>query len=137
MISSKPLSIAQHFLLFGERAEVALAAPVAARAANPLIEDAAASNSTHVLELGDQVGELGIGLFRPELVRDLEGNRHDRRWVVRERRLGHQDLMVAVGQPLHDFGCALLAREIEEELLDVLDFEGPLLEAVLANQIFH
>ena len=45
--------------------------------------------------------------------------------------------MVAVGQALHDFGCALLTRKIEEELLDILDFEGPLLEAVLANQIFH
>jgi hypothetical protein len=37
-ISSKPCSIAQTLLLLGERAEVALAAPVAARAADPGVE---------------------------------------------------------------------------------------------------
>ena len=45
--------------------------------------------------------------------------------------------MVAIGQALHDFGSGLLAGEIEEELLDVLDLECALLEAVLLDQIFH
>ena len=53
-----------HFLLFGQRAEVALAAPVLARPANPLVEDAAIPELDDVLELEDQVGKLGIG-FRP------------------------------------------------------------------------
>ena len=53
------------FLLFGERAEVPLAAPVAAGAANPLIEDAAAVELHHVLERGDEIGQLRIALLSP------------------------------------------------------------------------
>ena len=45
--------------------------------------------------------------------------------------------MIAVDQPLDDFGGGLLAGEVEEELLDVLDLERALLKAVLPNQVFH
>ena len=45
--------------------------------------------------------------------------------------------MVAVAEALNDFGGGLLPGEIEEELLDVLDFERALLEAVLLEKIFH
>src|SRR6185436_9118251 len=59
-----------HFLLFGEGAEVALAAPVLACPADPLVEDPTIPELDDVLELEDQVGKLGIG-FRPsELVGD-------------------------------------------------------------------
>ena len=50
------------FLLLGERAEVPLPAPVAAGAANPLIQHAPAVELDAVLELRDQVGQLGIAL---------------------------------------------------------------------------
>ena len=53
------------FLLFGEGAEVALAAPVLAGAANPLVEHAPAVELDDVFELEDEVGELRIGLRRP------------------------------------------------------------------------
>ena len=33
--------------------------------------------------------------------------------------------------------AVFLLREIEEELLDVLDFECSLLEAVLLEEVFH
>ena len=68
--------MAQTLLLFGQRAEMPLAAPVAARAAYPLIEDAAAIEVHAVLELRDQVGELRIALGRAQLVGDLERHRH-------------------------------------------------------------
>jgi hypothetical protein len=70
-------------------------------------------------------------------VRNLEGHRHNRRRIVGQRRFRHQDLVVAVGQPPNHFGCGLLARKIEEELLQVLDLERSLVERVLFNQIFH
>src|SRR5258706_6349088 len=43
------------FLLLGERAEVPLAAPVAARAADPGVDDAAALEADVVAETGNQV----------------------------------------------------------------------------------
>ena len=41
-----------------------------------------------------------------------------------------------MGEPLHDFRGVLLAGEVEEELLDVLDLECALLEGVLLDQVF-
>src|SRR5207237_894715 len=84
-----------------------------------------------VLELRDEIGELRIPLLRPQLVRHLEGDRHDRARVVRQRRLRHQDLMIPIGKALHHFRSGLLAREVEEELLDVLNLERALLKSVL------
>ena len=116
---------------------MALAAPVLPGTANPLIEDAAAPELHDVFELEDEIGELGIGFRCLELVRDLERDRHDGRAVVGKRRLGHQDLVIPIGQPPHDLAGVFLAREIEKELLDVLDLERSLLEPILPNQIFH
>src|SRR6188472_604743 len=45
--------------------------------------------------------------------------------------------MVAIGEPLDDFGRGLLAGEIEEELLDVLNLECTLLQGILFNEVFH
>src|SRR4051812_2135020 len=45
--------------------------------------------------------------------------------------------MVAIREALHHLRRGLLAREIEEELLDVLDLECPLLEGVLFQLVFH
>jgi hypothetical protein len=43
--------------------------------------------------------------------------------------------MIAVRQPLHHLGRRLLAWKIEEELLDVLDLQRTLLEAVLLQEV--
>ena len=125
------------FLLFGERAEVPLSAPVAARTADPLVEHAPAVELHHVVELRDQIGELRVVFVRPQLVRDLERHRNHRPGIVGQRRLGHQDLVVAVVEPVDHFRGGLLPREIEKELLDVLDFERSLLEPVLLQEVFH
>ena len=45
--------------------------------------------------------------------------------------------MVAIPQAANDLGRCLLAREVEEILLDVLDLERALLQAVLLYQVFH
>ena len=45
--------------------------------------------------------------------------------------------MGAARQPADDLGGGLLARELAEELLDVLDLERALLEIVLGDVIFH
>ena len=70
-------------------------------------------------------------------MRHLERHRHDHAGIVGQRGLGHQDLVIAIGQPLNDFGRRLLPRKIEEELLDVLDLERPLLERILLDEVFH
>jgi hypothetical protein len=44
--------------------------------------------------------------------------------------------VIAVVQACDDLVRGLLPREVEEELLDVLDLEGSLLEAVLLERIF-
>ena len=102
-----------------------LAAPIAARAADPLVEDAPAVELHAVLELRHQVGQLGIAFLRAQLVRYLErdGSRHA--WIVRERRFGHEDLVIPLGEPLDDFVRRFLAWEVQEELLDVLDSRAP------------
>ena len=70
-------------------------------------------------------------------MRHLEGHRHERAGLLGEGRFRHQDLMIAVGEPLNDFSRRLLAREIEEELLDVLNLQRALLESVLLDQVFN
>ena len=125
------------FLLFGEGAEVALATPVLPGAADPLVEHTPAVELNDVFELEDEIGELRVGLGCPELVRHLERYGHDRRAIVGQSGLGHQDLVVAIGQPVDDFGRGLLAGEVEKELLDVLDLERALLKPILPNQVFH
>ena len=45
--------------------------------------------------------------------------------------------MIPIGEALHDFRRGFLARKIEEEFLDVLDLERPLLKGVLLQLIFH
>ena len=67
----------------------------------------------------------------------LERHGHDRAGVVGQRRLRHHDVVIAVGQAVDDLSRGLLAGEIEEELLDVLNLEGALLEAVLFQEVIH
>ena len=45
--------------------------------------------------------------------------------------------MIAIRQPRDDLVGGLLPREVEEELLDILDFQSPLVEPVLLQQIFY
>ena len=120
------------FLLFGQRTEVSLAAPVLPGTADPLIKHPPAVELDDVLELHDEIGELGIVFRRSQFVRDLERDGHDHAGILRQRRLRHQDLVIATLEPLHHFGRQLLAREVEEVLLDVLNLEGSLLQAVPA-----
>ena len=137
MISSKPLSIAQTSCSSVSARKWPWPRQSDARAADPLVEDAAAVELDAVLELRDEVRELRIGLVRPQLVRHLERHGHERPRFVGQRRFGHEDLVIAVGQALDDLGRGLFPREIEEELLDVLNFQGALMEAVLLQEIFH
>src|SRR5439155_769881 len=126
-----------HFLFLGERAEVTLAAPVGARAADPLIEHSAVLEIDAIVELRDEIRQLRVALLRAQLVRDLERDRHDRARVVGQRRLGHQDLMIAIGETLDHLGRGLLPGEVEKEFLDVLDFERALVQPVLLQEVFH
>jgi hypothetical protein len=72
-----------------------------------------------------------------DLVHDLERDRHDAAGLVGQRRLRHQDQGLAVAQPRHDLVCGLLARELAEELLDVLNLERARLEGVVLDQVLH
>ena len=85
----------------------------------------------------DEVVELGFGFGGLDLVGHLERHRHHGPAVVAEGRVREQDEVGAAGQPAHDLRGGLLARELAEELFDVLDFEGALLEVVLGDVIFH
>ena len=87
------------------------------------------------MEAVDQVGQLGIRLVLAQLVRHLVRHGHDRRRVVGQRRLGHQDLELAALEPLDDLGRRLPLGKLVEELLDVPDLERALLEWVFPNQI--
>jgi hypothetical protein len=60
-------------------------------------------------------------------------NTHD----YEETRFGDQDQELAVAQPRRDFRCGLLARELAEVFLDVLDFERTRVERVLLDQVFQ
>ena len=70
-------------------------------------------------------------------MRHFERDGHDRRSIIGQSGLGHQDLVVAIGEPAEDFGRGLLAGEVEKELLDVLDLECALLKPILPNEVFH
>ncbi len=83
-----------------------------------------------------RIGELGIALGGAQFVRDLERDRHDRSRVVRQGRLRHEDLVITVAEALDHFRRGLLAGEVEEVLLDVLDLERSLMEPVLFDEIF-
>jgi len=124
-------------LFFGQRPEVSLSAPVLAGAANPLIQDPPIIELHHILERGDEIGQLRIVFARTQLMRDLERHRHHHAGIVGQRGLGHQNLMIAIGQPLDHFVGRLFSGKIEKELLDVLDLERSLLEAVLLDEVFH
>ena len=126
-----------HFLLLGEGPEVALAAPVAAGGANPAVEHPAADEVDGVAEPLDQVVQLRVALVEPNLVPDLVGHRHDLAGIVGQRRLGHQDDVVAVAETPGDFGRGLAPAELPEPLLDVLDLQRTLFEVVVADQVFH
>jgi len=125
------------FLLLGEGSKVALTAPVLSGAADPLIEHSPAVELDDIFELHHEVGELRLGFVCLELVSDLERDGHNGGRIVGQRRLGHQDLVIAIGEAAHDLSRTLFAREVEEKLFDVLNFERALVKAVLADEIFH
>ena len=89
------------------------------------------------MEAGHQIDELGLALVHADLVHDLERDGHDHAGVVGQARFGHQDQELAVAQTGDDFRRGLLARELAEVFLDVLDFERAGFERVLLDQIFH
>ena len=70
-------------------------------------------------------------------MRDFERYGNDRRAIIGKSGLGHQDLVVAIDQPVDDLGRGLLAGEVEKVFLDVLDLERALLKPILPNQVFH
>ncbi len=114
-----------------------LAAPVAARTANPAIEHLAVLELDAVMEARHEVDELGFGLVRAYLVHDLESDGRDHAGIVGQRRLGDQYQVLAAAQTGRDFCRRFLAGELAEIFLDVLDFECAGLERVLLDQIFH
>ena len=89
------------------------------------------------LESSDEVHQFGFGFVSVDLVHDLEGHRHDHARIVGQRGLRHQDQELAVLQSSDDFACGLLARELAEELFDVLDFERAGFKRVLLDEIFQ
>ena len=68
-------------------------------------------------------------------MRDLERHGNDGPRIAGQRGFRHQDLVIAVGEALDDFRGELLAREVEEILLDVLDLQRALMLPVLFDQI--
>ena len=117
---------------------MALAAPVAPGAADPGVQHPPAVEVHVALQPRHQIGELGVRRFdRPDLVRDLERDGNDGARIVGERGIGEQDQMGAAVEPPHDLGRGLLARELAEELLHVLNLQRALLEIVLGDVIFH
>src|SRR6476646_4093612 len=119
------------FLLFAERAEEAFAAPVASRAANPGVQDLPSLELHRAVEAPHEIGELRGRLVAADLVPDLERHRNDLARLVFEGRLEHVNQVLAVLEALDDLGRGLLAPELAEELLDVLDLERALFERVL------
>ncbi len=123
--------------LFGERAEVPLAAPVAPRAADPAVEHLATLEPHGILQPGDEIRELWLVLAFAQLVDDLVRHGHDEPGIRWQRRFGHQDQGVALAQAVHDLLRGLLAREFAEVLLDVLNFQRARVERVLLDQILQ
>ena len=133
----EPAGVRPGLGLLGQRAEVPLAAPVAAGAANPAVEHLPVLELHAVAQPRHEVHELGLVLVRLQLVHDLERDRRDHARVVGQRRLGDQDEELAVAQAIDDFLRGLLARELAEVLLDVLDLERAGFERVLLDQVFQ
>src|SRR5436189_5541492 len=86
-------------LLLGERTEMALAAPVAPRAANPCVKNFPAGKGNMVLQAADEIDKLWIGLLQGDFVRHLERYRNHRAWIVGQRRIRHQDEVPAALEP--------------------------------------
>src|SRR5262245_31085077 len=133
----EPVGKGPDFLLLGQGPEMPLAAPVLARSTNPLIEDAAVIELHHVLQGRDEIRQLGVVLGGAQLMRDLERYRNHHAGIVGQRGFRHENLMIAIREPLHDFVRGFLSGKIEKELLDVLNLERPLLKAVLLDEVFH
>jgi hypothetical protein len=133
----EPVAERPGFLLLGERAKMPLATPVASRAADPLIQHPPAVELDDVVQLRHEVGKLGIVLFRAQFVRHLERNGHDGTGVVGQRCFRHQNLVIAIAETRDHFVGGFLPGKVEEELLDVLDFQCSLVEPVLLQGIFH
>src|SRR5690242_1206675 len=70
----EPIGNRPRLLLFGQRPEVALAAPVLPRSAYPLIEDPASVEFDTVLQLSDEIRQFRIAFVRPKLVGNIEGD---------------------------------------------------------------
>src|SRR5215471_3270800 len=125
------------FLLLGERAEVTLPAPVATRAADPRVQDLP-SFELHVFAKAlDEVAELRFDLGNTNFMTDFVRHRHNGAGVGRQRRARDQNRMLAIGQPADNLRRGLLPRKLAEELLDVLNLEGALLQLVVGDEVFH
>ena len=131
------LRVRPFFLLFSQRAIAALTAPLRPRASNPAIKNPSVLKLDHIGQLADEIGKLEIGLFRSQLMTDLVSNRDQDAVIV--ARLSHrqQDQMLTVLQPVGDLLGRFLSPEFRETLLDILDFQRPLLELVLPDDVFH
>ena len=70
-------------------------------------------------------------------MRHLKGHRYYRSWIIEQRRLGHNDLMVPVLQPRYNFSHVFPAWKLSEELFDILNFQCTLLQAVLFDVILR
>ena len=117
---------------------MALAAPVAPGAADPGVQDAPAVELHVAVAAGHQIGELGVRVSAGRIsCATLNETGTTRARVVGQRRVGEQDQMGAAVEPPHDLGRGLLARELAEELLHVLNLQRALLEIVLGDVIFH
>ena len=125
------------FLLLRERAEMTLAPPIAARAADPGIEDAPAIEFHVVTKTLDQVRQLRNLLLGPDFVRHFVRRGDDGAGIVREWRHRHQNKVVAVLQAPDDLGGGLPALVFAEELLDVLNLQRALLEWILRDAMLQ
>jgi hypothetical protein len=132
----EPLRDGPLLLLLGERAEEALAAPVAPRAADPRIEHTPAGELDVVAQAVNEIDELGHRLGHLHFVRDLERHRHHRARIVGQRRRRKQDEVRPALEAAYDLRGGLLPGELAEVLFDVLDLERALLEVVLRDVIF-
>ena len=88
-----------HFRFFGQRAEVALAAPVAARARRSTNTECGGRRSGSLPpSRSHQIAQLRHRLVRPSFVHDLVRHRHERAGIVGQRRFRHQDQRLAIAQ---------------------------------------
>ena len=125
------------FGFLGQRAEVPLTAPVAARAADPAVQHLAVFEAHRVSQPRDEIGQLRLGLALAQLVNDLVRDGHDEPGIIGQRCLRHQNQGLAVAQARDDLLRGLLARELAEVFLDVLDLERAGVERVLLDQVLQ